>query len=69
MPHGIGVNLVESAGEVQPAVAGSPGGVGGAEQVGAEPGRAAAGGAVGKGAEQDLAVVADDRAGGGDMAQ
>ena len=69
MPHGIGVNLVESAGEVQPAVTGLPGGVGGPEQAGAEPGWVAAGGAVGQGAEQDFAVVAGDRAGGGDTAE
>jgi hypothetical protein len=69
VPHGIGVDLVEGAGEVQPAVAGVPGGIGGPEQAGAEPGFVAAGGAVGEGAEQDLAVVAGDRAGGGDVAQ
>ena len=55
MPHGIGVDLVEGAGEVQPACAGAPGGVGGPEQCRAEPGGVAAGGAGGERAEQDLA--------------
>jgi hypothetical protein len=67
--HGIGVDLVEGAGEVQPASACSPGSIGSLEQAGAEPGRAAVGGAVGQGAEQDLAVVTGDRAGGGDVAE
>ena len=47
--HSVGVDLVEGTGEVQPAAAGAPGSISGPEQAGAEPGRAAAGGAVGEG--------------------
>jgi hypothetical protein len=69
VPQGVGVDLVQGPGGVQPAVAGAPGSVGGPEESRAEHGGAAAGGAGGQGAQQDLAVVTGHRGGGGDLAE